>query len=247
MKERGERSLLLYKELCSSLPVFSWDLDEGLSYTQGAVIDQLNQLTGLTKLYKPPITKWWQITNWLVENEGWDETAARRYEASLWTDPDILKKAHPFPGRQAFSLTLSPFDIPQHIVTGRKPSLKAATLGWCSYYYPWIGVNNVHIRKSEKIPAPQFKVETIRNIGANIHFEDSAVDARAVLEGTDAFVVSLLHQGDQGLVTHPRLIEFTDLSFWFFRLQTHQLGEVYGQNYDAKIARILELATEQGL
>jgi 5'(3')-deoxyribonucleotidase len=247
MVERTEENSLLYKELYSSLPVVSWDLDEVLAYTQEAVIDRLNQLTGLTRFYKPPITKWWQITDWLVENEGWNQTSARRYEASLWTDPDILGSADPFPGRQAFSLTLSSFDISQYVVTGRNPNLKEATLGWCYYFYPWIGVNNVHIREDESISAPQFKVETIRNIGANIHFEDSAVDAQAVLEGTDAFVVSLFHQSDQGLITNPRFIDFTELSIWFHKLQTHQLGEVYGQNYDKKIARILELAAEQGL
>ncbi len=247
MTERKGRSTLLLKELCSEVPVISWDLDEGLEATQVAVIDCLNEVPGLKKQYKPPIKKWWQITDWLVDHEGWDKDTAMVFEKSLWTDPKVLMKAHPVKGSYMFSLILSDFGIPQHIVTGRDPGLNNVTYGWCKYYYSWIPKDQIHIRDNDHVLPHVYKANKVNQIGAKLHFEDSVVDAVEVLKQTNAYVVSLFHENDRNTVVHPRLIERSGLDEWFFLLQTHQLEESYGHDYSKKIQSILEKAVREGI
>lgn len=214
---------ILNNELLSETPVITVDLDEMMGRTAEKVIEIFNQTPGLSENYRAPISQWWQLTKWLVENEGWDEESARQYEAQLWNRSDVLSAIEPDQGMQSILVVLSGFNLPVHVVTGRDPNHKDLTEKWVNAFFPWISIENIHIRDNDNETPSDFKARIVNELGAIIHFEDSSDDSRAVLEQTEAYVVFFPHESDVGAIDHWRLLSLGDLTYWLFLLQTHQI------------------------
>lgn len=229
-------------------PVVTWDLDEVLEKTQVSAIAALNEHPEVKGVYEPPIRKWWQLSDWLVEQEGWDYAKARALEALIWRDPKVLASGDPNALLSWASWEMSHHGISQHVVTGREPDpvVDKVTRAWVSYVLPWVPDENVHIRNDTSLTSPEFKAKTVKAVGARLHVEDSVSDAEIVAAMTDAWVVFVPHEEDLGKLQHECVVTISDLVAYMFELQRHQPIDVYGNDMSARIVQTLQNAMEYG-
>lgn len=114
----------------------------------------------------------------------------RKYVTGLFHSEEVIAGALPEPG----SLILHRFFNDQGIIVPRvstRPNyVREFTYIWYRQWMPWVKEENIHMNHRDEID-PGFKVQTVKNLGANYHFEDSCEHAENISKESGAIVIMI--------------------------------------------------------
>jgi len=211
MKER-----VRLKECFSGVKVVDWDFDGVLINSAKPVLER--QCEVWKEKYNLDAIKGWDWTYHMSLKYGLTQEEAIKLQNDTWMNSVVLSKSEPLFGAWALSYRFYRMGISQHITTSRLPSLKECTYDSVNRYYPWIPLENVHVRDGTNIDKDQFKVDWVRRMFANLHFEDNRIQARLIAENTSATVIYLPYPDDKGslkdlvnIIEVPRVSGFPNL------------------------------------
>lgn len=189
--------------------VYGIDADQILIKSIDAVSEQATKDFGI-RFGIENFSGWNSVKSFAMEKLGWQEQVANDYEEWVWTDEDVLRKAPPVPGAQAFTKRLSQFGIPYFVITSRIPKLRDSTMDWfVNEHMPWIKEEQILINNDESIEGEVFKYRSINNKGVTLHIEDSIRHARLILENTNSQVILASNYEGVSELSHPRLIKIS--------------------------------------
>jgi 5'(3')-deoxyribonucleotidase len=152
---------------------------------------------------------WNSIKNYAVNNCSWDEKKALLYEHSVWTDPDVLIKSPAMPGAKKFTKELVEQDISFYLITSRIPSLRDSTVKWFEINMPWIKPDRIKVNRKKSISGHEFKYVEVKNLGVDLHIDDSPEHARLILTNTNASVILISNYVNGELTKNKRIINIS--------------------------------------
>jgi len=184
----------------------SFDMDGVLVNSGKKVAERVNEILG-TSYQSQDVNEWDIVQKWAML-EGWSKVRARELDRKLWSDPNIFLQSPPMPCAHDFMEALHRQGIKPYFVTSRPPEFRPSTLAWVEKEMSWIEESHVCIRKNEEISGALFKARKINELQIGIHIEDSAKQAREILENApNCLVVLLSYPSEAGQINNKRLIE----------------------------------------
>ena len=206
MKERQKSS----EEFFRQHPI-SVDNDGVISDTRGYVISKVNKELGSDYLIDD-IDDWHWVKNTLIDH-GWDEESAKKFNNTLWFDPDSLYEVSPVEGAFEFLEWFQDRGLEYHVITSRDPHLRASTIAWYQKHFPFVDKNKIILSPTKERRGDFFKVWAIKYlVKPAIHIEDSSDHAKLILEYTDTTVGFMSNSTSLDYLKSPRLIKLLDSS-----------------------------------
>lgn len=166
----------------------TWDFDQILVDSETPIKERFFNITGLDYRNKK-LDQWLSLANWASGENKMDFNEAADIENKIWDDPNILIKAKPISIIQKYSRNASCNSVKQSVVTSRHPKLLKITMDSIRKNYPWIGIDDIHIRQDNTMHGDEYKGKKVGQIASNVHIDDSVMSATSVLENSNAFVI----------------------------------------------------------
>jgi uncharacterized HAD superfamily protein len=111
----------------------------------------------------------------------------RSFAVKLWNSEDVLKDAPPASGAWLLGNYLRQSQLNIHRISSRPSHVAEVTFEWYATKMPWIDQNGPS--DGDRAQLASHKIDTIRKLGVQYHFEDSFEEAEAIVENTNAKVV----------------------------------------------------------
>lgn len=191
-RKLGNYSQLHFNELLKGKKI-SFDVD-GVKVDTAALAVKLYNKRFNDNKKKSDLAEFYIITNWIkafIRNE----TKATEEAIRIWNDEIVLSKSKPVQGASMVSRLLADSkSVDVHYITSRPGFTRKITLDWFAKWLPWVSGSTIHISKIVDGLQSDFKVETIRNLGIDIHFEDSIEHAEKIVAKVPSVKVILVRQ-----------------------------------------------------
>ncbi len=146
----------------------------------------------------------YSMDDWYIAKYNCTRDEARIYTTALWNSAEFLENAPVVKGADEILRLLDRSNISYRFVTSRPFSVFSSTQTWFQRTIGGDKMERVLIQTSDKYNM-RHKVETIRNWGIKVHFEDMPAHAMEIVENTEAIVVMVNHPWNRSLPAHPKI------------------------------------------
>jgi uncharacterized HAD superfamily protein len=205
----------LFDEIIIPGQNISFDFDGVLGFSAFNVVANFNKRFGTN--YKPhDIENWYSIKDWVLKL-GMTEEEAQKLNYEIWTNPEVVKNSPAVKGGLNVFRYLKKKGFDPCVITVRNPRMTDVTLDNLSSIVPELPREKIFIRESvepDDSSGKLFKVNTIKTLNIDWHFEDSAEVINMILEGTKAKVIHIVYPGEKEMVKPSNRVLTIPVDSW---------------------------------
>lgn len=172
--------------------IISFDIDGVIVDTAASAVKLFNKRFGQNKNTKD-LKKFFIVYEWINKLLN-DEKVALQEAIEIWNDKDVLAKSPPIKGAQKLTEMLLKEGHEVHYITSRPSYVKQITLDWFEKWLPWVQTDSIHISSDSHGLQRSFKVEMIKVMKPDIHFEDSLEHAGDISKASPGTKVIMVRQ-----------------------------------------------------
>lgn len=188
----------------------SFDIDGVEVFSAEKAILNFN-LTFDTNYVVDDLTTYWRIID-LVAKADPSIKNPKQFAIDLWNNDFVFGTSEPVSGAWLLSSYLDQHGIKSNRITMRPSFAKQVTLDWYEAKMPWVDPKSIFIQVGDTHDK-NFKINTIKKLGIDIHFEDSVEEAEAIVAKTKAKVVLVPHPWNRDYVNPKPGILIPSLNF----------------------------------
>lgn len=171
----------------ASLPLATFNLENGTNFS-------------LDEIRDPYI-----MDDWYMQLYNCTKEVANAYTTALWNRQDFLENAPVAKGALELLDLFNSLKIEYRFITSRPFSTFAYTQNWFQNVGLGSHFERVLIQTTDSYNR-RHKVDTIRNWGIKVHFEDMPAHALDIIQNTESLVVVVSHPWNRQMDPHPRII-----------------------------------------
>jgi len=145
------------------------------------------------------------MRDWIFEKTN-SRNLAIEMAIKIWNDENVQGYCPMVSGAWFLSNYLYLNGIKPHYITSRPFFTRDVTLDWFGRNMPFVDSGHIHVGNGGGLQG-SYKTQTIKDLGVDIHFEDSIEHALDIVENTPALVVLVRQPWNLKFdVNHPRMV-----------------------------------------